>query len=342
MRFLFSVFLLGALLSPAGVWASGRKPSPESFFQGKPGEPVSVKRFAKAYGFDKVSSEKDRIVLTGNVHTLELYRGSRRAVLNGTLIWLNQPLEQEQGTWVLRVKDVQRSLHPVLRPAEALTGNGYQVVVLDPGHGGHDSGATSAHGLLEKEVALDVARRVRAILQRQGVRVYLTRHNDRFVELDERPRRASIWDADALVSIHANAGQRQARGVETFVLGIPGSLSTNADPNSAAPTTTHPGNQHDAANMALTHAIHDTLRRMPNTVDRGVKRARFAVLRTATCPATLVEIGFLSHPEESKRLQSNAHRDEIARSIARGIDNYLRAVKTAAMTDLAATEEKQP
>ena len=292
---------------------------------------MSVKSFARAYGFRQVKSEKDRLVLKGAVHTVILYRDSRRSLVNGSLVWLNEPLVRRQKDWMLHERDVRLTLVPLLRPSDALAGLGSRIVVLDPGHGGEDSGAVSPKGLLEKDVALDISRRVRNLLARRGVKVYLTRHDDRFLELEERPRRAGKWKADVFVSVHANAGASTAKGTETFALSIPGSHSTNHTSGKPAPKTSSPGNRHNEANVALAYALHHSLMEIPGTTDRGVKRARFSVLRNATCPAALVEVGFLSHPGEGEKFRDAAHRERVARSIARGIDNYLRAVKKAAL-----------
>jgi N-acetylmuramoyl-L-alanine amidase len=341
MRFLILHVIFLLLLSAGDVFASGRPPAPQFTPGPDNGQPVlSVRNFARHYGFDRIDRQEDRVVLKGEVHELVLFQGSRRALLNGTLVWLNEPVVVHRKTWVLTERDVRFTLAPVLRPFTVLHDQGFQVVVLDPGHGGEDPGALSPSGLQEKEVVLDVARRVRALLLRQGVRVYLTRHDDRFLELDERPRRAGRWQVDAFVSLHVNSGAATALGAETFVLSLPGSLSTNQNPASPAPTNSYPGNTLNGPNMALAYSLHHALRSVPGVVDRGVKRARFSVLRQSPAPAALVEMGFLSHPEEGKKFQDSAYRDEMARSIARGIDNYLRAVKKARMASEAQQQEK--
>lgn len=336
----FFLFLTLLVLCHRNAEASGRRPSPH-FTPGpdRNHDVLSVKKFARHYGFDDIDRLEDRLVLKGEVHEVELYHGSRRSIVNGTLVWLNEPLLQHNRTWVLTERDIRNTLVPLLRPTEVLRDAGYQVVVLDPGHGGEDSGAVSPTGLMEKDVVLDVSRRVRALLQKKGVKVFLTRHDDRFLDLDERPRRADRWEVDLFVSIHANAGSRSAQGVETFVLSLPGSLSTNQDPDSPAPTSTYPGNAQNEANVALAYALHHSLRGLPETIDRGVKRARFSVLRSASAPAALIEMGFLSHPVEGKRFHDPDHRERVARSLARGIDNYLRAVKRAAIDPEFETEE---
>ncbi|MEX2606321.1 MAG: N-acetylmuramoyl-L-alanine amidase [Kiritimatiellia bacterium] len=298
----------------------------------RPGmKPVPVKEFAKQYGFTQVKVEKDRILLKGKLHELELEKYSRRAVLNGAMLWLNDAMVIHDRLWVLSETDVNLSLKPLIVPSEVLQGRGHQVVVLDAGHGGTDSGALSSAGLREKAVALDITRRVRAELLSRGYKVLLTRHDDTFLELEERTRRAHNWKADVFVSIHANSGDGAARGTETFVLSLPGHRSTNQSPQSAVPSDVHPGNAYNQANMNLGFSLHHSLVTKAGLNDRGLRRARFAVLKDAPCPAALVEVGFLSNAEEAQNLSKTAHRVRLAHSIANGIDLYLRAVKKAAM-----------
>lgn len=333
MRFSVKLFLFLAIqsLSLVGL-ASGRPPpdTPDSSpLQFPP--TVSVKDFARQFGFTKVNVEKDQIRLKGNVHELILRKDSRKAELNGSLLWLNDAMVVNNRLWVLSQKDVELSLKPLLLPTKVLRGHGHRIVVLDAGHGGADSGAISPTGLLEKTVVLDITRRVRALLLAQGYQVYLTRHDDRNLELAERPRRAEKWNADVFVSIHANSGGPTAVGTETFALSLPGYASTNQAPGSAIPNNENPGNHFNQANISLAYAIHDALVHQNQLTDRGVRRARFAVLRDASCPAALVEVGFLSHPREGAQLAQAETRAALALSIATGIDNYLRNVKKAAI-----------
>jgi len=290
-----------------------------------------VKEFARAHGFTSVKVLKDEVQLKGRVHTLNLRKDSRKAELNGTVIWLNQPMSVRKKRWHLSRLDVEKTLLPLIHPTEALKGQGYQIVVLDAGHGGEDPGALSAKGKKEKEVALDVTRRVRTRLMKAGYKVFLTRHDDTFIELKERSRRAKSWKGDLFVSLHANSGPKTAKGIETFVLSLPGQRSTNQKFGSKVSKQTYPGNAYDQASMALGYAIHHQLRSSPGGTDRGVKRARFMVLKEAPSPSALVEIGFLSNQEESAKLATSAHREKIAASIALGIENYLRGVRKAAV-----------
>jgi N-acetylmuramoyl-L-alanine amidase len=328
----FSFYLLLLLGIPLFAPGSGRVPRETQEPALRPGMvPVQVKQFARNYGFTQVGVESDRILLKGRLHELELEKYSRRAILNGAMVWLTDPMVIHNRLWVLSETDVNLTLKPLLAATEVLQGRGHQVVVLDAGHGGNDRGAVSAADLQEKAVVLDITRRVRAELMSRGYRVFLTRHDDTFLTLEERTRRAGHWNADVFVSIHANSGNPGARGTETFVLALPGHRSTNQSPHSPVPTDSYPGNAFNQANMNLGFYLHHALVTQADLQDRGVRRARFSVLKDAPCPAALVEVGFLSHPVEGVDLARTAHRARLAHSIANGIDRYLRAVKKAAM-----------
>jgi N-acetylmuramoyl-L-alanine amidase len=306
---------------------------------------TTLKAFAKEHGFDRVDEEDDRWELRGPRSTLVLYKDSRRAEVDKILVWLNDPLELVKGKWCLSNLDVEKSLEPILRPVALLAKQGHRLVVLDPGHGGKDSGAESAAGLLEKTVALDIAERVRKHLEGAGYKVVLTRDDDTFLELAERAKRAKDWKADLFVSIHLNSVDRyDAAGVETFALSLPGHPSTN-DPAGHVPShISHPGNRHDAANAALCFLIQKSLVEGNQVEDRGLRRARFQVLRQAECPAALVECGFLSNPREAGRLSVAYYREKMALSLAQGVDNYLREVKKAVLAaeTLASPEASKP
>lgn len=327
---ILGLFVLGSGRPPGN---SGADKTPQ------PSKTVNVRDFARAYGFTEVQVGKDRILLKGHVHELLLFKDSRRAELNGTLVWLNDPMVVQNRLWVISLVDVQLTLRPLLLPAEVLTGLGHQTVVLDAGHGGEDSGAVSPGRLMEKQVVLDITRRVRALLLARGYQVLLTRHDDRFLELDERPRRAGQWRADVFISIHANSGSASAVGTETFALSLPGYLSTNQAAGTAVSREVHPGNAFNQANISVAYAIHHALIQQNDLTDRGLRRARFAVLKNAPCPAALVEVGFLTHAQEGARLAKTEYRAAMALSIATGIDNYLRAVKKAAINLETETKE---
>jgi len=172
------------------------------------------------------------------------------------------------------------------------------VVAIDPGHGGRDPGAIGPSGLREADVVLDIARRVRELLERDGVRVVLTREDDATVELTDRPRMAREAGASIYVSIHANAhGRAAANGSETYYL-TPQSL-------------------------ALAQMIQDELGIVLGLPSRGIKTANFLVLRDSGVPSVLVETAFISNAEDETRLRDAAFRQRLAQAIHRGITRFL-------------------
>jgi N-acetylmuramoyl-L-alanine amidase len=216
-----------------------------------------------------------------------------------------------------------------------------QRVVIDPGHGGVDAGASSAGGLLEKDLALDLALRVRTLLVERKVEVVLTRESDATLSLKERATAADAARGDIFVSIHLNALEpASARGIETFYLG-PG--EGPAQDAVAAAENAHSG--YSLADMrALLETIYadarrDESRRLAHSVqralvrrlqvidpglgDRGVKTAPFIVLVATGMPAILAEVSCLSNAEEADRLATPAYRQTIAEALASGIQAFI-------------------
>lgn len=231
---------------------------------------------------------------------------------------------------------------PVPEPPEILDETGPRPIVIDPGHGGTDNGAVSAAGVTEKAVVLEIAHRVASILAGRGHAVRLTRPGDEPRALTDRTAVANRVDAIAFVSLHANASTVSAvRGAETYYM----SLDDTATDEHAAATARLENRAADggrrsgldmilwelaqaevlneSADLAL--AVQRRLNEQLGLKDRGVKQAPFAVLTGATMPAILVEIGFLSNPDEARRLTSADHQQRLAEAIALGIDDYVRS-----------------
>jgi N-acetylmuramoyl-L-alanine amidase len=252
---------------------------------------------------------------------------SRRLLASGTLIWMNGSAVKLGHTWHVSAADKARIVAPLLNPETVLSAEGLSVVAIDPGHGGQDSGAVGNRGRTEKELVLDIARRVKQELDKAGVRTRLTRENDTTLSLSERNDLVAGWNADLLVSIHLNfAKNTTAAGLETYVLTAPSFPSTGG---SSVSDFAYPANRHDAASMALAFRIHSRLLKTTGCADRGIKHARFDIIRNARCPAILVECGFLSHSREEARLTEATHRGRIAESVAGGILEYLTLVRAA-------------
>ncbi len=292
---------------------------------------VLLKTIARTYTLDYDAPRKETFTLSSQWTTLEFAAGSRKLQANGLLIWLLEPVSLARRRPAIDLEDARLLVDPLLRPDDYLNRLGHHVVVLDPGHGGRDPGARSKRGQEEKDLALDIAAQTRRILANAGYSVFMTRDNDRYLTLDERTAKARKWKADLFVSIHMNSSaDRASSGRETFILSASGHQSTN-DRGKAdrANRLSHPGNRHDAANMILGYYVHKNIMKGIPGIDRGLKRARFQVLKNAPCPALLVECGFLSNAHEDQQFSSVAYRRKTAEALAAGIMNYLAAVQRA-------------
>ena len=245
-------------------------------------------------------------------------RDKRQFTINGVRYYLGfAPLTGEDGMF-LSALDVTKQLDPILKP-RIVPRHTVRHIVLDPGHGGKDTGALGARSR-EKYLTLMIARRVRDRLVRAGYRVTMTRHTDIALTLAQRAALAQALKADLFVSIHINAVQNASlSGIETYALSPAGAPSTSGG---KAAATVHPGNRCDLNNLALANMIHRYLLGRTGGSDRGVKRARFAVLRDITMPGVLVECGFITNRAEELRMMTPAYQEKLARGIADGITAY--------------------
>lgn len=216
-------------------------------------------------------------------------------------------------------------------------------IVVDPGHGGKDSGAVGRRGLKEKDVVLDIGRRLKTIIERElGCRVVMTRDSDEFIELDARPMVARNNNADLFISIHANASRnKRARGVETYLLNLTkdrGIMEVAARENATTQKNMSDinsilfdlvlDNKRDES-LELAHKVQHSLVKDLKVVDKGVKQGPFLVLYGAAVPSILTEVGFISNPDEEKLLRSANYRQNIAESIYNGIKEYVDSTKAA-------------
>lgn len=187
------------------------------------------------------------------------------------------------------------------------------IVCLDPGHGGRDSGAVGANGLLEKDINLAVCRLAAAELTRQGCRVVLTRASDTTITLEARAATANRAAATCFISVHCNsAGHAAACGPETYY-----------HPSSRAGRELAAQLQRELVAAAYS-SIQPAVPGMAQPPDRGSKPARYFVLRHTSMPAALVELGFLSHPAEAARLGELAYQARMAAALTRGTMQYLK------------------
>jgi len=285
---------------------------------------LSADNIGKFYGLlGNLDSTGKTIVLNNGRNQLQLTLDSREAIVNGVRNWLCFPVIGKDGKLLVSRIDLAKTIEPQLRPQMILGKTPVRTIVLDPGHGGFDKGALSTFGN-EKEYALDVARQLRPLLQAKGFRVIMTRENDVFIPLEMRARIANATRDSIFVSLHFNATDtnRDATGFEIFSLTPRGAPSTADDALALSFVNMQAGSPVDAQSFELSTAVyHSMLGHIPE-FDRGIKRARFAVLRHTKIPAILVEGGFLTETGDSKRIADPAWRKKLAESICAGIENY--------------------
>ena len=172
---------------------------------------------------------------------------------------------------------------------------------------------------------MDVALRAAELLGRAGYRVLLTRSSDETVSLEERVKFARRFPSALFISVHFNSGGA-GTGVETYAMSPRGVPSMSAEGARLAAFENYPGNSRDPENAALATATHASLVSRLGMFDRGIKRARFYVLREANIPGVLLEAGFLSNTEDMQRIASPWYRQQVAGSLVEAVGNYRRSV----------------
>jgi N-acetylmuramoyl-L-alanine amidase len=285
---------------------------------------VTLQQIVEFYGFTTPLAPVDNVVnLESDKEQLQITLNSREVEINGVKHWLAFPVLAMDGKILLSRLDLGKTIEPSLRPEFIQGMQPVKTVVLDPGHGAVDKGAVSRFGF-EKDFALDVCMRVRRLLQDRGYRVEMTRSTDVLIPLEERPMVANVTPDSIFVSVHFNSSSQngQASGFEVFSVTPRGAPSTAAEALSLGDLRNEPGNATDVQSGALATCVYYSLLGNIPQADRGLKNARFAVLRLATVPAILIEGGFLSNNTDSSLVASAAWRTKLAEAIADGIDNY--------------------
>jgi N-acetylmuramoyl-L-alanine amidase len=328
MKSAFATLLLAVLaLASAGRGPGAPRTAEPARVAGQ--KYVRLTDWAKANGFEvRWLKQDETLQLTNRWSKILVAADSREAQINGVRVWLLHPVVAQSGTLYLAQPDAEATLRPLLSPPRNQPGAKVRKVCLDPGHGGKDPGNEIGSNQ-EKQYTLLLAKEVRAQLARAGLKVSLTRSADSFIELPGRPGLAKRRSADLFISLHFNAaesGRSTVQGAEVYCLTPAGATSTNArgEGNGEGP---FPGNRHNDQNLFLAYQVQKALTRNLTVEDRGVRRARFAVLRDAVMPAVLIEAGFLSHPVEGRQILSAAYRQKIARAIVEGLLAYKRTVE---------------
>lgn len=258
--------------------------------------------------------------LTSSRGVMDLAIGSHAATWNGIEIHLGFAPQVIDGEVYLYGLDLQKNLKPLLCDPPLLQVQLNPVVVIDPGHGGRNTGTHSVlDGRFEKEFTLDWAKRLAPLLRQEGWRVFLTHTNDVDDSLSNRVAFADAHHADLFISLHFNstAPNTTPSGIETYCLtptGMPSTLTRGY----ADPWSSHfPNNEFDAQNLQLAVRLQSALVHATGMEDHGICRARFmGVLQNQQRPAVLIEAGFLSHPADARLIETPKFRQKLAQAIA--------------------------
>ncbi len=268
----------------------------------------------------------DSLTLSNETHQLRFYTGRKKVEVDGTVVWFNAPAtgNANDGSWSIAAVDLD-FLTLALLPEKSVKPKALRIM-LDAGHGGDDEGASSIDPpMREKELALVLAKQIGGALKKAGMHVEYTRTQDTTLTLEERTRMAVRKKADLFISIHANhAANTNAAGVETYVL-PPSGFGGTAEGTRARGWQI--GNRNDFHNTMLGYAIHSKLVAVTNNFDRGLKRQSFFVLRENSCPAVLLEFGFLSNPSETARMCDTNWQKQCCAAVARGVLAYAGKVE---------------
>ncbi len=269
--------------------------------------------------------------VTNHTTRLVFEENSAQAEINGIRVRLSFPFAVENAVPLVAQFDLDTAIGPLLFPSHFAETRPIKTICLDPGHGGKDSG-NHVGWHYEKNYTLPFAFEVRDQLQKAGFNLMMTRTTDKYVPLPDRPAMANKAGADLFVSLHFNAtptGRNEAEGPETYCITPVGASSSNEHVESsefgpAVGTGPTIANHNEQKSLLLAYQVEKALVQNLAANDRGVKRARFAVLRDAAMPAILIEGGFMTHPVEGKKIYDAEYRRRMAEAIVKGILAYQR------------------
>jgi N-acetylmuramoyl-L-alanine amidase len=291
---------------------------------------ISLKTAAADLGLKLVVDRAGRkLMLADRSRRANLEVDSREIEINGLRFFLGEPITSRRGGLYVDETDYRTCLVPLLRPALIGRSPGRpKIIAIDAGHGGNDTGTENPRlGLKEKVFNLDVALRLRKLLELHGYKVVLTRDADERVENPLRAVIANRARADLFVSIHFNSlfPDTKTSGAEVFTFTRAGQRSDQSralGEDDDAEDKASPVNRFDPWSVALANALHRSVITSLKLPDRGHKTKHLGMLRGLNCPAALVESGFLSSETEAPKIASAAYRQDIAQAIAAGIEDY--------------------
>ena len=322
MRSIFLTILLAGVISAGTARAD--------FINGH--SYVALSAWAHANGFHGYTSDHGtEFVLTNKTARLVFDEDSADASVNGINVRLSFPIAK--GGFISQL-DAEAAIRPLVFPQKPSIKR-VTTICLDPGHGGKDTGNRVGRifARSEKTYTLALGLELRRQLQKAGFNVILTRDKDVYPELSARPDLANRRHADLFISLHFNSSpsdSRNVEGPETYCITPVGAASSNDSEGVGAGHSACAANRFEDRSLLLAYQVQRSLVRSLGATDRGVRRARFEVLRTAEMPAILVEGGYMSHPTEGKRIFDTGWRQQLAAAIVRAVVNYQKLTAPSA------------
>jgi N-acetylmuramoyl-L-alanine amidase len=284
----------------------------------------SIQRF---YRFSSLKVDGNHVWLRSPTIIMKATIGSQELLINNIKFILSYPTASKGDKALFSRVDLCKLIDPVLRPSHIDTSEIFDTVVIDAGHGGHDSGARGVYGY-EKDFALKMALSVRDALTKRGFKTVLTRSDDTFISLGGRFAVANATPRSIFISLHFNSGGSAASGIETFALSPEGTANTQIGRSTDFSSTNYrTGNKRDSENIALATAVHAMVVHRFKLVDRGIKRARWSVLTGCSRPSILFEGGFVTNSQDCRLIASPTYRDAIATAIGDAVVNYRKALQ---------------
>lgn len=225
--------------------------------------------------------------------------------------------EDASGDLLISKTDVLQVIEPVLRPTYIANRSAVRTVVVDPGHGGHDTGTVTPYAR-EADVALAVAVKLGAELKKRGYEVLFTQEQNHYMSPQGRVDKANSAPAAIFVSLHLNSGRSDVQGSQVYTM--------RPQEKGEKPL---PGHEFTQASTALALALQSALVEKAETQDGGCRRAHFSPLNSLRCPGVMVEMGYATHPEEGTRLSTEEYQLKVVNALADGVDAFARVMNPA-------------
>ena len=321
----FTVFLLILCCSAAPVSAQTIKDpayTPIRIITHEKIRYVNLQDVAAHYGL-KLRILKEGPLLFAQNKRIVFLNGKRSGTVNNIAVTFYQPPLYKNGNHYISELDHVKLLYPILAPK--LPYRRVLKIMIDPGHGGKDRGAAGPV-LHEKVITLQIAKKLEKALRSYGFEVIMTRTQDKDLPLEARADLCEKYKPDLFISIHCNSVENKSvTGIETWYISAQGGASAHGNSIKKAKDK---GNEFDPYNVRISYEIQKgMMKQFPSSSDRGIKPSRFFVLRHASCPSLLMEVGFISNNKEGKSLATGATQDKIVKAIIDGMIGYTTALR---------------